>query len=391
MRPIPLVAVALAVVSAGCLGQGALGPSGNETPTGDDPSKAPGEDDPVARPHVHDRWDGAEQVAVVSGVVATGDARDLDPNGSLLGQAIGGVLGSKTVTFRPDAGEIVPPGTGNVTVEATWEDPAPPGATTEVTLSYMPADATRWTALSTETGSGTWTIETTVEMADGGHAQGSLWRFALTVCRRQPDGTCSPPWTQPSMEIEVDVTALRDEGPLPREPPHPDWWANGSIRHVHADGATAEAVGAGIYNVGTDGTFFPMAAFVNGTQHDLVPPETRLLVVEFNWTDDSPTADALGVRPWVIWTNGGEPFQQMSPRSRETGHWVFALPIASEMTDGMYADRSRWRFGYGMFGQDTGVDEPLFNTPVNAPYHFDGEWDVTFRAVNSTELPARLG
>lgn len=389
MRTLAIVALLVAAPMAGCLGTGgeagtAASPSdGNSTTNASEPAP---EASPAATSHVHDRWDGASEKVVVDDTVTTSTRTDTDPRQPAFVLALDLVFGPDEVPFRPPEGRIVPPGTDEVVVEAEWPEEAAPNLQRQAFLDYRTAADADFQRKELQPTPATYTIDTDVEDADGGHAQFSLWEFRLELRTYDPTTGDYAPSTEGGLEVDVTVTAHRVNGSLPKEPPHPDWYGNGSALPIHASSGSAEAVGAGFYQVGTDGTPYPAGGYVNGSDHRIVPPGTKILEATINWSDESPSPAAVSAVPQLQY-NFGRSFEWRTWTAEESGESYrrYVLPVEPDMTDGIYAGKSRWRFRYAFLGQDTGVDEPVFGTNVRAPYHFDGSWSIDVTAYDVTD------
>lgn len=377
---------------AGCVGGSAPtsdGGSSDGTADADDATPgteaAPGSGD---REHVHDRWDGEEEKVLVDETITTRTRTDVQPDDGLASAARDVAFGPDEVHFRPEEGEIVPPGTEKVVVSASWPEEQAPQATRQAALLYRSADDETMQFTEYRTTPGRWTIDTTLEMADGGHAKASVWKFRLELRTMLESPVFSTaPSTEGGLEVDVTVVAHRVNGSLPKEAPHPDWYADDPELGIYSGSGSAEALGAWFYQVGPDGSLYPAGAYVNGTQHTIIPPSTRLLVAEINWTDGSATPGAVAAEPDLQWNNGRFfEWNRWTPETTEPGRHVYELPLEPGMTDGIYPGTSRWRFRYGFFGQDTGVDDPAFGSDLLAPYHFDGSWTITIRAYNATSV-----
>lgn len=399
------VVVLAAVPLAGCVGGGGAGPgaegqgpaagTGNGSgPTGDGGSLNVTDAD--AQAHVHDRWEGAEETALFSGQVSTGSSTDLDPSDDVVTNLVCVVVCGAIAEFGPDEGEIVPPGTDRVEVTAEWsEQDVEPAVRTDVVLAYRAANMSDYQWLDAREPGATWTVNTTVEMADGGHATLSLWRFRLIATTQGgAEGTVEinlPRMANEEMTFDVTVTAHRVDGALPLEPPHPDWWPNGTdARVVLDDGEDVTAAGAGEWYASMDGCLLCRGEAVwDGSEHGPVPPETRLLVAWVNWTNDAPTADAAGVQPWLVYHDGtGFLFQPWDASVRDPGAWAFVLPVTADRTDGMYAeDQSRWTFVVGFQGTTEVGKEPVVGSSVTSPYAFDGSWSISIQAYRTDQAP----
>lgn len=399
-----LLAVALLVVPlAGCIG----GTGGNGTGGGSAPADTTVEGDaspdvsaPTATEHVHDRWDGQEVRSVVDRTVATRATTDAEPTGPLLDTFICVFICGSYVEFAPAEGEIVPPGTEEVTFTASWDASPPAGHEFRIFADYLPADAGDYQDLAEIENGETYTINTTTEMADGGHAKQSLWKFRVFVIRCTTDEgaeICTTRLSNEELEFDVTVEAHRVDGPLPKEPAHPDWWADGTARPVGSASGQASTTGAGVYHVNASSSSIYISttyASLNGTEHAPVPPGTARLTANVTWTNEAPTADAAGVQPFMLWyDSSGVRYRMWQPEEVGDGQARFELPIDPDQTDGMYAkERSRWLFLLGFQGsEDTGADEPFFGSDLTNPYRFEGSYELEITAHNTTSVPDGSG
>lgn len=390
VRATPALAAAtlVLVVLSGCLGAGPA-PAGG---TGDVPANGtdgPAIDDhPGDRPHVHDRWGGRSQAAVFDGTVRIQKHNELSPENGLESYLICELSCDYYGSFIPSTGDVVPPGADRVVVQAEWSPDR------RVRLAYQAANEHRFTELDRKASGTAWTINTTVQMADDGHARLSLWRFRLYSCQ---DCLVVPVPSDPfEFDVEVTVTAYRAAGPLPLEPPHPDWWANGTTRTVHEGSDEVHRAGADKHWVrpGAPPGFAlggSWLRYLDREDHGNVAPGSRLLVVRFNWTNDAPGGKDLRPVPWFEWDNTDFDWHRVEPRSASEGAVLFTVPITADMVDGMYANKSRWRFRFGFTGEDTGAEDPVFGGSLTGFYLIDGSWDVVITVHRGSELPASEG
>lgn len=400
VQAIAVAACLTILLVAGCLGEGSgLDDTAPEASGDDTGGTGDAHPDTADRPHVHDRWNGRSRVTVVGRTVSTGTLADLDPRRSVWENAYCVLACPSVIKFAPREGNIVPPGTENVTFTASWNASAPPRNEILVSASYMAANMTSFEVFASDIDSGsTHQIRTTVPMADGGHAKQSLWRFRLTVAQCSQDAGCFTGRTEVEpFEVEVTVMAHRTNGTLPKEPPHPDWWTDGPARTVATVQGRADRAGAGAYSANlSDPLSNPSVStgyvYLPGERVEPVPPGTQVLAARVNWTNQAPLSAAAGAEPWLSYRNsGGQTFFRNWEAERVgNGTAVFIKPLQGNQTDGMYSrNRSRWSFLFGFEGErETGLNDPsLPGRSVTSPYHFDGNYTLEIRAFNATELP----
>lgn len=388
--PLALAVVLLAVpLLSGCLGTGGggqpAGPSG-EAPgpgaggpggSGTEATASPGQ-----RPHVHDRWGDQTVKVLMNGTVRIDKAERFRMQDSL----VNGLLCRTTncqyrTVFTLPNGSIVPPGTKRLEVEASWS------AASDVELAYRDANATRFAELAWKTSPATWTINTTVPMADDGHATLSLWRFMFTSCEC---GVAIPPSTA-RFDVDVKITAYRVNGSLPIAPPHPDWWADGPVRTIYEDSGSGAMLETGVVRATPSGELWEgPGQWIVGREHGILPPGTRYVTMAVNVTSEGrSTPEPLGTSVSGAWTTRYKPPAHDWEPSMTTGNrTVFGLAVSPRLTDGMYSNVSRWRFGWELRGQDGGVDEPLLGRDLGLPSYWEGSWVVTIRAYQ--EPPGEL-
>lgn len=371
--PSALIVVALvALPLAGCVGGGGQGPptagptsTDNATPA----TEAATEQAPAERPHVHDRWDGAERKVLLDDEIDLPAVTDVDPEDPFA--TVERVFCTEQ-RFGLAEGSIVPPGTERLTITPTWESTDPQNVDT-VDIEYMPANDNEWNQEERLEPGQTVEIPVTVKMADGGHADVSLWRFRLQHCAESPEHFTG-------MSVHLETVAHRQDGPLPVEPPHPDWWANRTERLVLHDEGESNTVGGAYVEIGVDGT---SGTYAEGDDHGVIPPGTQLLVAHANWTNDSPAAQASDDVPELRWTHlpGWGTWHDWEPAEKEEGSWTYTLELTEEMTDSMYANQSRWRFAFEIEGDHVVGNVGPFGGP-SGPYHFQGSWELTIRAYD---------
>lgn len=242
-----VVTVALVVPAmAGCVGGdgGAPGPAseatgGNETATTNGTGSDAGQ-----RPHVHDRWTNpATGEGNLSEIVLVETQLTIDPvNDSrpLLVEPCGqsrGFQNARTclgwAEFTPGSwsngkAKIVPPATDRVEITLTFSSDAFAG----IDLYFKDRTSQgQWKMLTNasndgpfEPGGETKTIPVGPRMRDDGHAEVSAWRFGIAPWGDPGTGGATGLVDVGRGEVEATVVAYRAEGPLPFEPPHPQFW-----------------------------------------------------------------------------------------------------------------------------------------------------------------------
>lgn len=388
-----LIAVAL-VVLTGCIGATPEGP--NASPTADDdPSEGNVTPDHAgAAPHVHDLWQGATTRELVNDTYDL-IAVDRDPEGDgPVGEQVrpnacrAGYLSTclGSVSFMPpgpdgDHRYVVPPGTGALEVTISWDSPTITG----VFLQYRPAydDDHIWDTGAFETSGQTRTIaapdvNTTwtqfpLTWTDDGHAQLSRWRFRAHA---YTDGE-SIAFSEGA--IQVSIRVLRGDGPLPAEPPHPDWYGDRD-RYLLA-AATQNVDGA----LAAPGDSEEVRKSIFGTSPGLdllspVPPGTKEVLVVVNYTNESPFADSgLLTSDFEFYWNAGPWLREEAPDERTDRQAIFRVPVTEAMTDSIYtcnATKSVWSVSLGLHGDSTPKEDPVVGWGLPQPMYYEGRFDV---------------
>lgn len=365
---------------AGCLGSGTSSSAGSNESDGSEGLNPEEPGNPTATPHPHDRWRGQEERVLVNRSV------QIEGHGHRVGDdAASAELVCQRCSyhagFGPDPGKIVPPGAGRVVVSASWENDR------MVRLAYRAADQASFHGLGAKESPATWSIDVSDSMTDGGHAPASLWGFRLYSCRE-----CTAIGPDDYLEFPVDVTVrvLRAPGPIPEDPPHPEWWDDGPVRQVWSGQGEVGRIGYGHDNwmgIGEESGGFALAGGwvvkLNGSEHDQIPLGADVLTATVNWTNDQPAADTTPPRPWFKWSTAVQTWHIAEPDSTEQGSYRYEIELQPDMTDGVYRqERSRWNFRFGFTGEPTGRDDPVFGGPLTQPYRIDGTWNLTIRVRN---------
>lgn len=396
-------AAALALVlvvpsAAGCLA-GSGTPQANATSNGSPkagPDQAVGAPGPDDGDHVHDLWKGRRTVQVFDDDVEVRAWRaDAAGNGTLADRVgprycDGDAVLSSCIgraTFRPPAStdgdrpNVVPPGTGTVRAEVSWEDASITGVRLRAVVQN-----------GLEVDVGTLTEPGTVEVAapdiadnwthfpvhwtDDGHARRSSWIFVLTAAG---NGTAPLSPAVADGTVHVTVRADRAPGPLPIEPPHPDWW-NGTETYQIAQAQQ-----------GTSGEVQVWWASFNGVWIHVhpslpVPPGTEAIHVRVRLDDTGPTqgqgigeADVRVLYALHGWQTTG--FAEVV--GRDNGTVLYRIPVQDRMTDSVYAcdgSQSSWSFRAETTPRTAPADDPVLGEPVGA-HAFEGRVNVTVAAT----------
>lgn len=230
------IVLAVAVPLAGCIGGSS---------TSDAPADADVQTDGDAnvnetlssgeRPHVHDRWTSpsgspVEEIALVDREVPIEAASQDNPN--LLNECRmypqnGPAVCLGQATFFPEelgdgTTKIVPPGTEKITLQLEYSS----SDFDRIRFWYQHRMSNgQWKSIGTfESGEKKVISPVPVEISDDGHAHVSQWKFHMEP-EGNPDAGSDHAWYGEG-PVQVQITAHRQEGQLPVEPPHPDFWVD---------------------------------------------------------------------------------------------------------------------------------------------------------------------
>lgn len=396
----------LAVALAGCLSGGsAPADDADNVSSGDDPLPDNGTDvdgtDPAARSHVHDLWHGRSTIDLIDRPVnvsaaradATGDGpveERVGPETCRPDSAVSRCLGRATV--RPPTSDdpmrptVVAPGTGTLRASVDWDA----DAITGVELAFVASDGSR-REIGTLDEPGTVSVAAgdivpnwthfPLHWTDDGHATRSSWIFVVTAA---PTDAVPGGWPAVAQgTVHLDVDAERAPGPLPEEPPHPDWYeTTGTYLVGQAEAGTDREVEAWWVGAST----LRVRVFPSFP----VPPGTAALLVAARVDGGSPgpDVDALAADVTVRYSlHGGEQEGVAEVVDRTGDRIVFHIPVEDRMTDSLYAchgAQSSWRFVAETSHATAPADDPVLGEPVGA-HAFQGGVNVTVAATERVD------
>ena len=326
---------------AGCMGEekpaaradpikpGSTGTSSTASPSAGATTTAPKPKAPSERWHFHDYWGMSPTITLVDAYVT------LEPTTG------GDGMPALSALIALPQGTIVPPETGFLTLNATWNH------TTSglLNLTFRPADSNDFLVAGDMAPGVPFQVNVTESMADVPHRQQSFWRFNLTA---KPGGT--PP-QMPTREVRVVINATIGR-PLFIDAPHVDWWAPGEVIPLVAgasgrfQGATTQAANVSIPDpTGVSPTAARPAAVtapqrVPVDEGRIVPEGARSVVVSLAWETQAPEG-----RLKVAWKEGNSLSEGVmeilvdGDKAR-----VFAIPVTPGQTDTTYSNRTTWEF-----------------------------------------------
>lgn len=304
---------------------------GSTTGTGGAPTAQPPRPKGTSeRWHFHDYWGMSPTITLV------------DVNVTLQPTTGGDGLPALSALVELPQGTIVPPETGSLTFNATWNHTK--GGL--INLTVRPADSNDFHVVGDLALGQPMEVGITESMTDVPHRQQSFWRFNLTA---KPDmGT--PPQV-PTNEVRFTVTATIGR-PLYIDPPHVNWWQDREVISVVEEttgrfqGATTPAANLSIPDpTGVSPTQPKPAAFtqpqrVPVDEGRIVPEGSKSVVVSLAWESQAPNAKLK-----VLWKEGNSLTQgAMEVVTDGGGSRVFAIAVTPGQTDTTYSNRTTWEF-----------------------------------------------
>jgi hypothetical protein len=279
--------------------------------------------------HFHDYWEMSPTITLV------------DVNASLVPTTGGDGLPALSALVALPQGVIVPPETGFLTLNVTWN--ASPGGL--VNLTFRPADSNDFHVAGDLAMGVPLRLNVTESMADVPHRQQSLWAFNLTA---KPGGT--PP-AVPTRDVRFTVTATIGR-PLFIDPPHVNWWQDRDVVPlVEAasgafQGATTNGRNLSIPDPATLNPTSPKPAALTQGQRvpvdagRIVPEGAKSVVVSLSWESDVPNGKLK-----VLWREANSLTEgSMDVLTDGASARVFAIPLTPGQTDTTYSNHTTWEF-----------------------------------------------
>lgn len=374
----PGVALSLAtVLLSGCL-QGGADPQPPYPSMVEGPSTSSAEATPVttlaSRPHVHDYWGGETELQLMQGRVAIllwhnhlldEPPREQHTHGcdeTMASPSQGG-----SIKFVLPEDQLVLPGTAELLVTASWQDPAILG----LRLLYRPTGQHDFIDGGVTASGQTLRLPVTDRMADAGHSPRSQWAFFLCAAGEGPLQTAQG-------EAQVSIVARRVPGPLPLEPAHPDRWAGRA--DVLLANQTWSGTALAALNKGQDAWLrLELAPGV------VVPPGTTQARVSAEVRRDVSLGEVDRGDLLVYYRDASVPewaYKLVAAESVEEGRFQFQWTVEGAMADGIYADESNWEFWLRIVSQTTHRPPGGVGT-WSAPYAFQGSVEASVTAIRA--------
>ncbi|MBI2077029.1 MAG: hypothetical protein HYT80_01475 [Euryarchaeota archaeon] len=193
----------------------------------------------------------------------------------------------------------------------------------------------------------TFVADVTPYMWDSSHQVFTLWSMALCMRADNEEGQFFVGKVHVDMKLVkgYDVTA---------EPPHPNFWANGttySVVNGPAKKYTSQTYS--LYKSGSNGAFV-----VKPTSPHIVPPGTLELRARLEWKYSlatgtkawSLTYRPANVNPYEAREDGV--FKSVAPSEKGTTYRTYTIALKPEETDAFYQLRSNWYFFLNYEGEE---------------------------------------
>lgn len=380
---LPVAAVLLVTVLAGCIGGGGSSssvPDANATDTDrnetevnetDLKNKSPidaredTEFDANSTFHVHDYWGGDERIEIVD------EQRSPSWQSRLQAEPLGALSSVPRFTVdvlpRDDRPNFVYPGTGKVVMELTWsgdESISPRVCVTNAGHAGNICSASQTRSFRFQSPGDVRQIDRQEdskflrpETVDPPHALKSNWRFQVWICEEEvTEGVCTP--ARDVTDFGLKVSIVRGNESLPLDPPHFAFYGNKdeltivddvTVQSGQADASwprrTVESTRGEQQPIWAKGGFW-LANFCDACPVPVVPVQTEVLLVTLSWS--SPTAEmTFGYKsartPWA------DPYEVVDGGSScgETCVGIeVPMPDDGDVTptDSPYAHQTQWRF-----------------------------------------------
>jgi hypothetical protein len=325
------------------------------------------------RPHLHDYWGGAVEKVVIDQTFDwhepydhdapyAGGAGEVQRYYSTATQASGThpclytgpnekqnqlYFNNRLIWFN-DPAQTVYEGTAAIEVKLDWTSNDAP--VEELILGYRAANMTNYEVTTPIKKGVPFTLPVSPEMWDSGHQAFTLWDFGLCVAYETEipaDGKFF------IGKVKVFMKLIRGHEILP-EPPHPNFWANGSEVLV-IDGLKKSTSA----QYATSRSQYRGDFFVKPTGSKLVPPGTKTLRATLEWTYSGPApqpkAWSLTYRPANVNPrsyDGPGDFQKVAPTESGATKRVYDIPIKPGESDAFYQQRSNWGFMLNLEGEE---------------------------------------
>lgn len=334
-----LATLLISLALTGCIGQTPTPDTPASEPTTDGPGPegppaktAPGAAEPAsaeAARWIQDRWSGQEDLVLVDETSTSITALSVP--------AVNDCMFVCARAFFPLEGDTyVPPGTAELTVTASWDDP-PTRPATQATLAWEPASTEDNSRMPIANGEPV-TIDVAPEDWDDPLQPTSLWWFAVELAA-DPAGT-DPAGT----DVQLEVVAHRNATLPTYTPPQDRWSANGTrilvdgVQRTNslvvADPVVTPTIGSEIWFcvLGCDGVgWVPQGG-------STVPQGTDAIEATVTWDWQHPTKPELN---WFLEDGTRGTFEVVDDGDAQR---TFRLELPDGTADSPWQNRSAWQF-----------------------------------------------
>lgn len=280
--------------------------------------------------HVHDYWRGAARIPVFDAQASlTYTTVTVCPGGF-------NPVETNCLELEPLERGLVAPGAASLELQVSWDSVgAGPDPFIDVYFEAPRRDGGFESGEFRVLNGESFTLNVTESVTDLPHTSQTRWRFWVTAGGGIPGTTYN---------VQINIDAVRGEGAIPAEPPHPDHWRNKSRLLLLAhQGPFNEALGQNdLPGLGEH----PGFDFTPTT--GIIPPSTDLLVVKAYLNVTSPVETA----PQPVLNFRGadrrDPEESRLPPTASTSsanalQWEWRVNVEPRMWDSPYAVATSWK------------------------------------------------
>lgn len=326
------------------------------------------------QPHVHDYWNGVEDILLMDDKVPTGDTVRNAFIGVFragasvfFGQGVPDpVYEAGFVQWRLPDEVLVYEGTGRIDVQVDFSGLSQ--APDAIRLYYKPAHTQDYTEYPEPLANGdTATIDTTYEMADIAHSKASRWAFYARPYSSSPAAVMDG-----DLGVKVWATKAFD---IQEAPAHPDHWANETVRMPLMDATFDWSYARTGFQTEEENMDFMLP------EGSIIPPGTGTVEVWLNYTIDSTTVP-IDYDLFMSYRTAADSRRQNmgEPETEGPGAKHYVIPTDLSMVDSPYAARSVWEFDTFVFPEQREafatffVNEASGTMSVKVVAHKDPAW-----------------
>lgn len=326
-----------------------------------------------SRPHMHDYWAGQSEVTVIdadfpwdrptqsayhqyAGTANRMTTFIVQSNCAFGADSQFRSAGQSTFFFN-DPAQLVWPGTTKISVTISWASNSYIGDAVGVLWRSPNMKGFGW---SPPIRSGTpFTIDVTPQEADNAHQQFTLWEWHLCVRGKGEQTAAGYNAGRVFLGDYHVVMTLHGSAPTELDPPHPSFWANGSVVRVLEGYANITC--PNVISPCIESAIVGRSAYLQYFQmrpHVLVPPGATALVITLNWTysqtiNNVPLGlaySAANVPPSQ--KDDLKAYKIATAATAASRSKSYSLTVGGSEADSYYQQRSNWVFLWGQEGQE---------------------------------------